>query len=57
MVLPWSVFWERNYFLQAWPHVEPLFANAYLRGAVSGIGVLNLVAALVEFGRALTGRE
>ena len=43
--------------MQAWPQVEPLFSNAYLRGAVSGIGVLNLAAALVEFGRALAGRD
>jgi hypothetical protein len=57
LVLPWSGFWERNYFLQAWPQVQPLFANAYIRGGVSGIGVLNLAAALVEFGRALAGRE
>lgn len=56
-MLPWSAFWERNYFLQAWPQLQPMFSSAFVRGGVSGLGVLNLVAALVEFGLALGRRE
>lgn len=46
IVLPWSAFWERNYFIYAVPLLEPLFTSPFFRGAVSGLGLLNLGAAL-----------
>ena len=57
MVLPWSAFWDRNYFVHVWPHLQPLFASAYLRGGVTGVGLLNLAAGVSEFGRSLGPRE
>ena len=48
IVLPWSAFWERNYFGYEWPTVRSLLTNNFVRGAVSGLGVVNLVAAFVE---------
>lgn len=48
IVLPWSGFWERNYFVYSWPILEPLFLSAYFRGAVTGIGLLNLAAGFGE---------
>lgn len=48
IVLPWSGFWERNYLVYALPFLEPLFLSAYVRGAVTGIGFLNLVAGFGE---------
>jgi hypothetical protein len=48
IVLPWSSFWERNYFAYAWPGIQPVLTNDFVRGAVSGLGVLNLVAAFAE---------
>jgi hypothetical protein len=48
IVLPWSSFWDRNYFAYAWPGIRPLLTNNFVRGAVSGLGVLNLVAAFAE---------
>jgi hypothetical protein len=50
MVLPWSAFWERNYFVYAWPALEPLFTSAWFRGGVTGVGLLNLAAGLGEMG-------
>ena len=44
MVLPWSAFWERNYFVYASPALEPLFTSPFFRGAVTGVGLLNLAA-------------
>ena len=46
MVLPWSAFWERNYFVVHLAGLQPLFTSAYFRGGVSGVGVLNLAAGL-----------
>jgi len=48
IVVPWSGFWERNYFLDAWPPLRTVVQNAFVRGAVSGIGVINLCAGLAD---------
>jgi hypothetical protein len=48
VVVPWSSFWERNYFVQSWPALEYVVRNYYVRGAVSGLGLVNVCAGLVE---------
>ncbi len=48
IVVPWSSFWERNYFLEILPVLRPVVTNSFVRGAVSGLGVVNLCAGLVE---------
>jgi hypothetical protein len=45
LYLPWSVFWEQNYFLVRFPLLIPFLLHPSLRGAVSGLGVLDLVLA------------
>jgi hypothetical protein len=57
VIVPWSVYWERNYFVQALPLIEPLLTNDFVRGAVSGLGLLNLVAGFVEIWSFLTTRH
>lgn len=47
LVLPWSAFWDRNYFV-AIPTLEPILTSPFLRGAISGLGLLNLAAAVAE---------
>lgn len=47
LVLPWSAFWDRNYFV-AIPALEPILTSPFLRGAISGLGLLNLAAAVAE---------
>lgn len=56
VVMPWSAFWERNYFAQLFPPLQGLVTNHFLRGAVSGIGLINLSAGLAELVSILTGR-
>jgi len=48
IVLPWSIFWERNYFAYAWPALAPLLTNDFVRGAVTGLGIVNIVAGFAE---------
>ena len=48
IVLPWSAFWERNYFAYLWPTIAPVIGNNFVRGAVSGIGVVNLIAGFAD---------
>jgi len=50
LVVPWSPYWERNYFVQLWPALEIVARNNLVRGAVSGLGVINLWAAMSELG-------
>jgi hypothetical protein len=45
---PWSAFWDRNYFAQGPPILHAMLISDFVRGAVSGIGLLNLVAAVGE---------
>ena len=48
VVLPWTVFWDRNYLFDAMPLLRELTQNPYLRGAVSGLGFLNIGLGILE---------
>ena len=48
IVLPWLPYWDRNYFVSIWPPLRPVLVNDFVRGAVSGLGLLNLVAGFSE---------
>lgn len=47
-VVPWTPFWDRNYFAQWLPWLQSAMTNPFVRGGVSGLGVVNVVAALGE---------
>lgn len=58
IVLPWSAFWERNYFVHAWPALGPIVTDYFVRGGISGLGFLNLLAGLSELAPVFgTGRR
>jgi hypothetical protein len=57
VLIPWSTFWERNYFVEWSPAVEAVLTSNYLRGAISGLGLVNIAAALVELGDSLATRS
>jgi hypothetical protein len=57
LLVPWSAYWEQNYFVQSWPAVQELITNDFVRGAVSGLGLVNLLAGLVEIWSFLTTRH
>jgi hypothetical protein len=56
IVLPWSAFWERNYFAESWPALQPLMTNNFVRGAVTGLGVVNLFAGFADLALVFAGR-
>jgi hypothetical protein len=43
--LPWSPYWDRNFFLQRFPELVPILLSPYLRGAVTGLGLLDVFLA------------
>ncbi len=50
--LPWSPYWDRNFFLQRFPGLVPLVLSPYFRGAVTGLGFLDVfLAGTVFLGR------
>ena len=56
ILIPWSAFWDRNYFVEAMPALRGWLTNNFVRGAVSGLGVVNLLAALGELADMFSGR-
>jgi hypothetical protein len=48
IVLPWSTFWERNYFVGVWPALRSVLMNYFVRGAVTGLGFVNVFAGFAE---------
>jgi hypothetical protein len=57
IVAPWSAFWDRNLFFDTWPSLAPILHQAFARGAVSGIGVITVVAGLGELAGLLALRH
>lgn len=49
LYLPWSAFWEQNYFLNHYPWLMRVVLHPSLRGIVSGIGVLDIFVAFGMF--------
>lgn len=48
VVVPWSVFWERNFFLEHMALLGSVLRNHFVRGAITGIGIVCLGAAVTE---------
>ncbi len=42
LLLPWTLLWDNNYFFSLRPQFSELLLSNHLRGAVSGIGLINL---------------
>jgi hypothetical protein len=48
LIYPWTDSWNHNYFAAAVPDWHGYWDNLYLRGAVSGLGIVNFYISLVE---------
>lgn len=56
VVLPWSGFWDKNYFAMTWPPLRELLTNNFVRGAVTGLGLVNLYAGFADLAIVFAGR-
>ncbi|MGE0456380.1 MAG: hypothetical protein AB7O37_21195 [Vicinamibacteria bacterium] len=45
---PWTALWDGNYLLHAHPLLRAALLSSFTRGAVSGLGLVNLLLALHE---------
>jgi hypothetical protein len=49
ILVPWSDVWDTNYFLYQYPALALFLKNPFLRGAISGLGFLNVLLSLEAF--------
>ena len=47
-LVPWSAYWDRNYFADALPWLRAIITNDFVRGGVSGLGLVNLAIGMTE---------
>lgn len=45
-VAPWTLLWRRNVFLGVLPWLGTVMANPFVRGAVTGIGIVTFAAGI-----------
>ena len=57
MLIPWSAFWERNYFVEGSAALAVFFTSNYTRGAITGLGLVNVAAALAELADLFGGKS
>jgi len=48
LIFPWTEYWDRNYLAAFVPEWHRYWDNMCVRGAISGLGVVNLYISLVE---------
>ena len=48
LIVPWSILWDRNYFIETFPQLQALLTSNYVRGAISGLGAVNVCAGIAE---------
>lgn len=46
--LPWLSFWDTNYLTYRYPQILPLVTNSYFKGAVLGLGIVNIMVGIHE---------
>jgi hypothetical protein len=57
VLVPWTAFWERNYFATSLPIFHDAVRNNFVRGAVSGIGIVNLLMGFNDLASLLWARR
>jgi hypothetical protein len=48
VIFPWSDMWNFNYLQAAAPVLESLWDQAYFRGAITGLGLVNVYIAFLQ---------
>ena len=48
LMLPWHSAWDNNYLLYIYPQVRPIVANSFFKGAVLGLGIVNILIGIQE---------
>ncbi|MEJ2110201.1 MAG: hypothetical protein P8Z37_09875, partial [Acidobacteriota bacterium] len=46
--LPWLSFWDTNFLTYYYPQVLPVLTNSFFKGAVIGLGIVNIMIGIHE---------
>ena len=57
VIAPWTVAWQHNYFGSLFPPLGTLMVNEFVRGGVSGVGLITVVAGLRDLTSAIFARQ
>jgi hypothetical protein len=57
VLAPWTASWDRNYFGHLVPWLGVAMRNAFVRGGVSGLGLITAVAGFLDLAGALVARH
>ena len=57
VLAPWTQAWESNYLLQPHGTLRSLLLSTFMRGCVSGLGLINILLALHQAREYLNGDE
>lgn len=57
IVAPWSVFWDRNLFIVSLPLAGDVLTNNFLRGAISGVGMVTVVGGFLDLAALIVDRS
>jgi len=56
VVAPWTALWDRNFFARLVPWLGTWMASGFVRGGVTGIGLVTTVAGLRDLASSFVGR-
>lgn len=56
ILAPWTRLWEHNYFGDLLPWLDVAMENLYVRGAVSGVGVITAWTGVRDIASAIAAR-
>jgi hypothetical protein len=48
LIFPWTAYWDHNYFVTLSGSVQPALASPWVRGGVSGLGLMTLLAGFAD---------
>lgn len=48
LIFPWTPYWIKNFFVGHYPWISSLVRNYFFRGAISGVGVADVILGFWE---------
>jgi hypothetical protein len=55
LLFPWRTSWDLNWLPMQSPKFRAIWMSPYFRGALSGLGLVNIYVGVAELGRQLKG--
>ena len=56
-IAPWTAFWARNYFAHSFVLIGEWMSNAFVRGGVTGIGLVTAFTGLRDLSSVILARS